>query len=181
MARSAVRAAPPWLWPGSTARGVKSPLPDSEILRRKFIRAPSCASIWFRSTAPRGIKCSAFGSSVIRGRTDGMLVLHSDGLATATSVQDHPGLALRDPSLNRRRALSRFLARQRRFHRGRRKGRSSKMRLSQYPFFRLTIQLRARYGRGAPAGTADCAAAGIRCPGPDSDFDGGFRNRPQRI
>lgn len=31
--------------------------------------------------------------------SDGMLVLHSDGLATATSVQTYPGLALRDAAL----------------------------------------------------------------------------------
>ena len=31
--------------------------------------------------------------------SDGMLVLHSDGLLSATSVETHPGLALRDPAL----------------------------------------------------------------------------------
>ncbi len=31
--------------------------------------------------------------------SDGMLVLHSDGLATATNVQAYAGLALRDPTL----------------------------------------------------------------------------------
>jgi hypothetical protein len=30
---------------------------------------------------------------------DGMLILHSDGLATATSAEGRPGLALRDPAL----------------------------------------------------------------------------------
>jgi hypothetical protein len=28
-----------------------------------------------------------------------MLVLHSDGLTTATGLETHPGLAFRDPSL----------------------------------------------------------------------------------
>jgi hypothetical protein len=30
---------------------------------------------------------------------DGMLVMHSDGLSTGTSLESHPGLALHDPSL----------------------------------------------------------------------------------
>ena len=36
----------------------------------------------------------------------GMLVMYSDGLATNTSVETHPGLALRDPVADRRCVVS---------------------------------------------------------------------------
>ncbi len=71
----------------------------SGIFRRRFTRARSPASIWFPSTARPAIRRSESGSSAIRGRTNGMLVLHSDGLSSSTGLETHPGLALRDPSL----------------------------------------------------------------------------------
>ncbi len=60
---------------------------------------------------------------------DGILVMHSDGLLTDTSLDTHPGLALRDPSSDRRRALSGFFAAARRCHGRGREGRVIRMSL----------------------------------------------------